>query len=62
LFVEQFRAILPVGLGFAAGAMIWMVWRELLPETARQMPRRTVVGYTGCSFLAMFAFQSYLLA
>jgi zinc transporter ZupT len=61
LFVEQFRAILPVGLGFAAGAMIWMVWRELLPETARQISRRTLAGYAGASFLAMFAFQSYLL-
>jgi ZIP family zinc transporter len=62
LFVEQFRAILPIGLGFAAGAMIWMVWRELLPETARQMPRRALVGYGGTAFVAMFAFQSYLLA
>jgi len=61
LFVEQFRAILPVGLGFAAGAMIWMVWRELLPETARQISRRTLAGYAGAAFLAMFAFQSYLL-
>jgi zinc transporter, ZIP family len=32
LFVEQFRAALPSGLGFAAGAMICMVWSELLPD------------------------------
>jgi zinc transporter, ZIP family len=32
LFVEQFRAVLPAGLGFAAGAMIWMVGSELVPD------------------------------
>ena len=32
LFVEQFSALLPAALGFAAGAMVWMVCRELLPD------------------------------
>ena len=32
LFVEQFRTVLPGGLGFAAGAMVWMVWSELVPD------------------------------
>jgi zinc transporter ZupT len=63
LFVEQFRGILPVGLGFAAGAMIWMVWRELLPDTTRQIPRRHVAfGWVAVAFVAMFGLQTYLLA
>lgn len=32
LFVEGFRSLLPIALGFAAGCMIWMVFAELLPE------------------------------
>jgi zinc transporter, ZIP family len=63
LFVEQFRTVLPAGLGFAAGAMIWMVVRELLPEALAQVPRRRVaIGSTAGAFAAMFAFQTYLLA
>ena len=30
VFVETFRPVLPVGLGFAGGAMIWMVFSEII--------------------------------
>ncbi len=63
LFVEQFTAILPAGLGFAAGAMIWMVWHELLPEAFhRSSSRRRAIGWVVAAFAVMLAFQTYLLA
>jgi zinc transporter ZupT len=34
LFVEWFRPVFPAGLGFGAGAMLWIVWAELLPESS----------------------------
>lgn len=35
LFVDMFRSLLPVALGFAAGCMIWMVFAELLPDALK---------------------------
>ena len=40
LFVEQFETLLPAGLGFAGGAMAWLVFAELVPETARSIGSR----------------------
>jgi len=61
LFVEAFEGVLPAALGFAAGAMIWMVARELLPDALEQAPRRLVAATAVASFAAMLAFQAILL-
>jgi len=62
LFVDTFRSILPVGLGFAAGAMVWMVFGELLPEALEAAPLRAVALAGGAAFVLMLGFQLLLLS
>ena len=61
LLVERFEPFLPVGLGFAAGAMLWLVARELLPEAFRETEPMTVVTTIVLSAGAMIAFQLVVL-
>jgi zinc transporter ZupT len=61
LFVEAFAGILPVALGFAAGAMLWMVARELLPDAFARASTLRVVAAAGAAFAAMLLFQALLL-
>ena len=60
LFVEAFRAVLPYGLGFAAGAMVYMVLVELLPEAYRFGERAQVATLATGSAVAMMLFQRWL--
>jgi zinc transporter, ZIP family len=60
LFVLIFREFLPLGLGLAAGAMIWMVFKEMLPEALEEMPPSKVYPTVILSVLAMLAFQFWL--
>ena len=61
VFVETFGQFLPVGLGFAAGAMLWLVLRELLPEAFRETRPATVVATVVASAAAMIVFQLVVL-
>jgi zinc transporter ZupT len=56
-FVKAFGALLPYGLGSAAGAMTWMVFAELLPEARREAPDHLVAVVVALSVLGMLAFQ-----
>ncbi len=62
LFVLFFAPWLPVGLGLAAGAMIWMVFAELIPDAYEGGASGAEIGIAATlAFVALLAFQEFVL-
>ena len=60
LAVGAFERLLPIGLGFAAGAMGWMVWAQLVPEVTAARPRTPVLLTMVGSAALMIGFEFVL--
>ncbi len=61
LFVLAFTPLLAVGLGIAAGAMIWMVFSELIPDAVEKTSGSTVGIVVTLAMVALWAFQQLVL-
>jgi len=61
LFVLVFEPFLPIGFGLAAGAMIWMVFAELIPDALDTVSGATTGAAVTLAFAVLFAFQHFVL-
>jgi zinc transporter, ZIP family len=61
LFVALFDGLVPVGLGFAGGAMLWMVAAQVVPDALATSSQRAVTLAVAGSTAAMLALEALLL-
>jgi ZIP family zinc transporter len=60
LAVEVIRPLLPIGLCFTAGAMLWMVFCELLPDALEEGSSNTVAISVVFAAIAMTTLQAVI--
>jgi zinc transporter, ZIP family len=61
-FVAFFEGLVPLGLGFAGGAMLWMVAAQVVPDALRASSRRAVALALVGSTVALLLLEALLLA
>ncbi|MEE2945708.1 MAG: ZIP family metal transporter [Pseudomonadota bacterium] len=62
MFVTFFTPFLPIGLGLAAGAMIWMTLSELIPEALENATSPMIASAVTMSIAGMLLFELLLRA
>jgi zinc transporter ZupT len=60
IFLDACSSWRAPGLGFAAGAMIWVAAFELLPDAARELPRLATAAVVSIAFAGMLAASTLL--
>ncbi len=60
MFISYFKQYLPIGLGFAAGAMFWVVFADIVPESQENMEKEKSGTIIVLAMIAMLYLQ-YIL-
>eukprot|EP01062_Namystynia_karyoxenos_P061362 TRINITY_DN5358_c0_g2_i1.p1 TRINITY_DN5358_c0_g2~~TRINITY_DN5358_c0_g2_i1.p1 ORF type:complete len:346 (+),score=124.29 TRINITY_DN5358_c0_g2_i1:96-1040(+) len=58
--VAWFLPLLPLGLGFAAGAMLWVAFAELVTEAAEAVGAAKTTAASGVAFALSYALQAWV--